>query len=1337
MGKLYFVVLGAMGTFISCLKIALCAVTLGLWGLLGPAAASGLPAVDAAALPSGAKVVAGKAVIQQVDKTMVIQQSSNKLITNWKTFDVGRDATVRFEQPGRSSTALNRVQSMDPSQIHGRIQANGQVFLVNPNGVVFGNGAVIDAGSLLVSTRDIGDNDFLNDVYSFEGQSAGVIDQLGQVRTADGGFVVLIAPHIRQAGQVTVPARGSVAMLAANKVRLQIAGNDLVGYLIDEGAVAAQIDHTGTTLAEGGKVVLDAQAFDALTTSVVNQHGVIRADSLVAEGGKVVLRADKVNLSEKSITSATGVTKGGDVQIIAKDAEVSGQLDVSSQYDAGRAAVWAEHALRLNKASLRAVSNEANGGEVQLAARETIEINDSILEANAEEQGGQVHIQVESNLPVPHVQMESTPSTGLLDPAHPLNQPTSPPSAPSRLAILGASTLNAGSRRGQGGGMVLTADEISLLDTTQLSATGATGGGFVLVGGDWQGGANEARSVFDDPDAIYEATRVFMDADVVIDASATDNGDGGTVVLWSDISNPNSVTEARGSIFAKGGAQSGDGGYVETSGKWLDLGDNVNVSTRAPAGQDGLWLLDPEHLWIITPDWTGFNYSTTGTTTFTAQPANPSAAPIDSGVETRSRGPTVDGVSYAGVSTLKTSTIVSALNSGNVRVLATGLIEVMQWQSSNISNYYINSTTTNTLTLEAGTSIYLGSPAGNRVINMPNGKLELLAGASITQLSDPGGSINVGTLTLGKCNSCSTNPTVTLDNASNQVSNIQASNVSSLSVYSNANLTVNTLGVDGDVLLKASGNISLAASKSVITNGGDITLWSDTDSNGGYIKLESNAILDSRSNADRSASRVSNTSGGGSITLGGGADPLTGYASGAADASMTNGVWLQSGTTLYSGGGNVSLRGQSSNVGLATLNVGVYLETSTLDAGSGTILVNGVGRGSGSANAQGVNMSLTTRITSSSTQADAIQVLGNTASASGGSSLAVNIGGTTIAATGVGGGILINGVGGTGSAYDHGIDLGDVSLLAASGPIRVIADNPTFSSNNNAHLNFWGGVVFGSLAGSSVTSSTSDITLRADSFTVAGSNQFRSSGQVSIEPLSNSFASTQTFASGFDFGSSLTGLTIGKSTNTANITLGSAITIAGPITVYGGAVTLNANLTTTNTSTGDVSITTSGLTGSGGIALASGRALTVTQSGDSVYSGVISGTDAALIKAGDGRLTLTGSHMFTGITTISSGTLRLGDGGSATGSLSSSQMVNNGHLVIDSNQDQVLAYDVTGSGTMEVVGRSRDFFNSYVTTSSQLMASNTSVAELIARVAGVTNGGGRIWRGNAWWGLSR
>jgi hypothetical protein len=158
------------------------------------------------------------------------------------------------------------------------------------------------------------------------------------------------------------------------------------------------------------------------------------------------------------------------------------------------------------------------------------------------------------------------------------------------------------------------------------------------------------------------------------------------------------VTTVEGSILAKGGVNGGNGGQVETSGRWLQMGDAIFVSTKSNHGLDGEWLLDPEHLWIVTPDWTGFNYTTTGTTTFTAQAANPSANAIDPGAEiTKTYGPTVDGVSYPGVATLKTRTIVSALNSGNVRVLASGLIAVYGWQNSGISDYYINSTTSNKL----------------------------------------------------------------------------------------------------------------------------------------------------------------------------------------------------------------------------------------------------------------------------------------------------------------------------------------------------------------------------------------------------------------------------------------------------------------------------------------------------------------------------------------------------------------------------------------------------------------------------------------------------------------
>jgi hypothetical protein len=160
----------------------------------------------------------------------------------------------------------------------------------------------------------------------------------------------------------------------------------------------------------------------------------------------------------------------------------------------------------------------------------------------------------------------------------------------------------------------------------------------------------------------------------------------------------------------------------------LQIGNSIVISTKAANGKDGEWLLDPEHLWIVSPDWVGFNYATTGTTTYTAQTANPSAPKIVDGHDTRDRGPVVDGVFYSGVTTLKVSTIVSALNSGNVRVLATGLIDVYGWQGSNIADYYINSTTSNKLTLEAGTTLHLSSNyLNNKLINLPNGTLELLA----------------------------------------------------------------------------------------------------------------------------------------------------------------------------------------------------------------------------------------------------------------------------------------------------------------------------------------------------------------------------------------------------------------------------------------------------------------------------------------------------------------------------------------------------------------------------------------------------------------------------------
>ena len=158
-----------------------------------------------------------------------------------------------------------------------------------------------------------------------------------------------------------------------------------------------------------------------------------------------------------------------------------------------------------------------------------------------------------------------------------------------------AGSLDVSSIHGKGGSVVLEGDKIVLETDSVIDATGSVGGGEVLIGGDWQGGANDELRVLDDPHAILQAELVEMQSGASIDASATGNGDGGTIVLWSDVLNPGSFTSVLGEIYAKGGTQGGDGGMIETSGRILAI-NQAQVSTIAPMGNTGMWLLDPGNI---------------------------------------------------------------------------------------------------------------------------------------------------------------------------------------------------------------------------------------------------------------------------------------------------------------------------------------------------------------------------------------------------------------------------------------------------------------------------------------------------------------------------------------------------------------------------------------------------------------------------------------------------------------------------------------------------------------------------------------------------------------------
>ncbi|WP_322065014.1 two-partner secretion domain-containing protein [Burkholderia ubonensis] len=290
----------------------------------------GLAALPAFALPTGEAITSGKADIVRTDdgRTMNINQHTDKLVTNWQDFSVAGGERVSFHQPGSQSIALNRVIGNNGSQIHGQIDANGKVFLVNPNGVLFGSGAQINVGGLVASTQNVTDADFLAGNYRFAGTSAASIVNDGTITAADGGSVALLGARVSNNGVIQATL-GRVALAAGNTFNVNFDGNGLLNLQVEGGAVDAQAHNGGLLKADGGEVLMTARAAGDLLGAVVNNTGTIEAKGLSSRGGKITLDGGTVKVAGKLDASAaeagapagTVVTRGERVDV-AHDVQV-------------------------------------------------------------------------------------------------------------------------------------------------------------------------------------------------------------------------------------------------------------------------------------------------------------------------------------------------------------------------------------------------------------------------------------------------------------------------------------------------------------------------------------------------------------------------------------------------------------------------------------------------------------------------------------------------------------------------------------------------------------------------------------------------------------------------------------------------------------------------------------------------------------------------------------------------------------------------------------------------------------------------------------------------------
>ena len=293
----------------------------------------------ALALPTCGQVVSGNVTIQQPsDSTVNITQTTNKGIINWNSFSIGSGEAVSFQQPNAGSITLNRVLGTDPSAIFGRLTANGQVILQNPNGVLFARGARVDVGGLVASTLKITDQNFLNGKYVFEqGNGAGSIDVQGSLK---GKYVALIAPkvNISSSGSIDTPS-GTTALAAGDRVSLDISGDSLLTVSVDAAAASAAINHGGSITADGGQVLISAKSANALMDTVLNVSGVVRAHSINEKNGVIVLDGGDMGVVSVSGTldasgSGAGQT-GGTVKVLGQNVGLFDGTRIDATGDAG------------------------------------------------------------------------------------------------------------------------------------------------------------------------------------------------------------------------------------------------------------------------------------------------------------------------------------------------------------------------------------------------------------------------------------------------------------------------------------------------------------------------------------------------------------------------------------------------------------------------------------------------------------------------------------------------------------------------------------------------------------------------------------------------------------------------------------------------------------------------------------------------------------------------------------------------------------------------------------------------------------------------------------------
>ena len=852
------------------------------------------PAVDA--LPTGGSVAAGQASISAAGNVMNVNQATQRAILNWQSFDIGAQSTVNFIQPNSGAVALNRVLGNDASQIFGHLSANGNVFLLNPQGTYFAPGSQVNVGGLLASTLHMGDIDFMNGNDQLSNPGVGLIEALGNIKASNG--VALVANDVKNGGNIFA---ANVSLVAGNTVAIDLSGDGLIRARVQDPALRASISNSGNI--QAATVAMTAGQTRDTLNSVVNNTGVIRATGISNEGGLITLQGgttlnsgkldassstgkggtvtmlgEHVGVTDFGSINASGATGGGSI-LVGGDfqgknpniqnanrtyfgANASLNADATNTGDGGKVIVWANDTTRgYGQISARGGKLAGSGGFVEVSGKHSLDYRALTDTSAAQGQFGTLLLDPD-NIIIDAIGGDPLPPLGIFfgDPGSVVTLFNGLINNASTNVVLQANgninfiapinmtTANAG--------LTVQAGQI-----INVNSSITTNGGIV----DLTAGAL--------PNPFGGGPFGVLKINAAIDTTNGGTGNGANVLL----TNVNSGGGAAGGVQINGNISAGAGtvfinntgdAIVQNAANSISAND-LQVKSGRAVSLTGANQITGSLAANITGAGASFIYNS-------GSPVNVGTVGAVNGISTNN-----GDVTLTSVGDLNTNQVINAGTGGNMALTAQfGNVNVLNDLRANNIN----------ATSQSG-SIAIGnafsSPAIQPTISASN-NIGLLA-----QQDSLGGGGNIDIL---------------------------------------ANIS-HTDTVTGAFVANADNNIVLHGGTTITSPNGafNITLASDFDvANGGTIRLDNDAVTGG----------VSVNSNGGNITLGGGAG-----AAGFAIAPFLGAAIRLDAATLDAGGGNIALRGEAPS---SDGSVGIYAADSsikTTTAGSVDITGNMTGNG--------------------------------------------------------------------------------------------------------------------------------------------------------------------------------------------------------------------------------------------------------------------------------------------------------------------------------------------------------------------------------------------------------